>query len=104
MSEAAVITRRIPPDSLPDSLGRVLVIDDEAEIRESLETLLQLEGYMVSSAGTAREGLTMLGERSFDIVLLDMALPDKNGMDGFAEIHMLNALPTVIMITAYGNV
>ncbi len=104
MSEAAVITRRTPPESLPDSVGRVLVIDDEAEIRESLETLLQLEGYTVSSAGTAREGLTSLGERTFDIVLLDLALPDKNGMDVLAEIHMLNPQQPVIMITAYGTV
>src|SRR5712671_7155613 len=104
MSEAAVITRRTPPESLPDSVGRVLVIDDEAEIRESMETLLQLEGYTVSSAATAREGLTLLGERTFDIVLLDLALPDKNGMDVLAEIHMLNPLQPVIMITAYGTV
>jgi DNA-binding NtrC family response regulator len=104
MSEAAVISRRSPPESIPDSLGRVLVIDDEAEIRESLETLLQLEGYAVSSAATGREGLTLLGERTFDIVLLDLALPDKNGMDVLAEIHMLNPLQPVIMITAYGTV
>src|SRR5882724_11048212 len=104
MSEAAVISRRSPPESIPDSLGRVLVIDDEAEIRESLETLLQLEGYTVSSAATGTEGTTLLGERTFDIVLLDLALPDKNGMDVLAEIHMLNPLQPVIMITAYGTV
>ncbi len=104
MSEAAVISRRVPPESLPESLGRVLVIDDEAEIRESLETLLQLEGYTVSSAATAREGMVWLGERSFDIVLLDLALPDKNGMDLLGEIHLLNPLQPVIMITAYGTV
>jgi DNA-binding NtrC family response regulator len=104
MSEAAVISRRSPPESIPESLGRVLVIDDEAEIRESLETLLQLEGYAVSSAATGREGLTLLGERTFDIVLLDLALPDKNGMDVLTEIHMLNPLQPVIMITAYGTV
>src|SRR3989449_11396385 len=104
MSEAAVISRRSPPESIPESLGRVLVIDDEAEIRESLETLLQLEGYAVSSAASGREGLTLLGERTFDIVLLDLALPDKNGMDVLAEIHMLNPLQPVIMITAYGTV
>jgi DNA-binding NtrC family response regulator len=104
MSEAAVISRRSPPESIPESLGRVLVIDDEAEIRESLETLLQLEGYAVTCAATGREGLTLLGERTFDIVLLDLALPDKNGMDVLAEIHMLNPLQPVIMITAYGTV
>src|SRR5258706_277512 len=72
MSEAAVISRRSPPESIPESLGRVLVIDDEAEIRESLETLLQLEGFAVSSAATGRDGLTLLGERTFDIVLFDL--------------------------------
>jgi DNA-binding NtrC family response regulator len=104
MSEAAVISRRMPPESLPENSGRVLVIDDEAEIRESLETLLQLEGYSVSTAATGREGLSQLGERSFDIVLLDLALPDRNGMDVLGEIHMLNPLQPVIMITAYGTV
>ncbi len=104
MSEAAVISRTMPPEIMPDNLGRVLVIDDEAEIRESLETLLQLEGYAVASAGTGREGLALLGERTFDIVMLDLALPDKNGMDVLAEIHMMNPLQPVIMITAYGTV
>jgi DNA-binding NtrC family response regulator len=104
MSEAAVISRRIPPEVVSENSGRVLVIDDEVEIRESLETLLQLEGYAVSTASTGREGLALLGERSFDIVLLDLALPDKNGMDILAEIHLLNPLQPVIMITAYGTV
>src|SRR5713101_1363917 len=104
MSEAAVISRRSVPEIVPDSLGRVLVIDDEAEIRESLETLLQLEGYAVASAATGNEGTALLGERTFDIVLLDLALPDKNGMDVLAEIRMLNPQQPVIMITAYGTV
>ena len=104
MSEAAVISRRMPPETLPENLGRVLVIDDEAEIRESLETLLQLEGYTVATAATGREGMALLGERNFDIVLLDLALPDRNGMDLLGEIHMLNPLQPVIMITAYGTV
>ena len=47
MSEAAVISRHIVHEAVPSSVGRVLIIDDEAEIRESLETLLELEGYQV---------------------------------------------------------
>jgi len=106
MSEAAVISRRSSPEniSMPESLGNVLVIDDEAEIRESLETLLQLEGYSVSTAATGREGLAHLSGRVFDVVLLDVALPDKNGMDLLAEIRMQNPEQAVIMITAYGTV
>src|SRR5712675_1111178 len=105
ISEVTPITRRsTPPETRPQSAGRILIIDDEAEIRESLETLLQLEGYTVAAAGTGREGLAQIGERAFDVVLLDLALPDKNGMDVLSEIRVLHAQQAVIMITAYGSV
>lgn len=104
MSEAAVITRRIVQEPLQDSLGRVLIIDDEAEIRESLETLLELEGYQVTSAATGTEGAARASEGTFDVILLDLALPDKSGMDVLAEIRIHNPAQSVIMITAYGTV
>src|SRR5438309_10565516 len=105
ISEVTPITRRsTPPETRPQSAGRILIIDDEAEIRESLETLLQLEGYTVAAAGTGREGLAQIGERAFDVVLLDLALPDKNGMEVLAEIRLLHPQQAVIMITAYGTV
>jgi DNA-binding NtrC family response regulator len=104
MSELAVIPRRIVPEQASQSAGRILIVDDELEIRESLETLLELEGYMVSVASTGREGLTLIGERNFDVVLLDLALPDKNGMDLLSEIRLLHPEQAVIMITAYGTV
>ncbi len=105
MSEAAFISRHSgTPDSFSSPMGSILVIDDEAEIRESLETLLQVEGYSVASAATGCQGLAELGERTFDVVLLDLALPDKNGMDVLAEIHMVHPEQAVIMITAYGTV
>ena len=82
ISEVTTFPRRSTPErTQPESAGRILIIDDEAEIRESLETLLQLEGYTVVVAGSGREGLAHIGQRSFDVVLLDLALPDKNGMD-----------------------
>jgi len=104
VSEVTPIPRRNTPESAPASAGRILIIDDEAEIRESLETLLQLEGYTVVVAGTGREGLAEIGQRSFDVVLLDLALPDKNGMDVLSEIRLLHPQQAVIMITAYGTV
>lgn len=103
MSEAAVITRR-PSEVSSLSEGLVLIIDDEAAIRESLETLLELEGYAVESASSSEEGLVHLGERPFDLVLLDLALPDRNGLDMLAEIHAHDPYLSVIMITAYGTV
>jgi DNA-binding NtrC family response regulator len=110
MSDLAVsgvtpIPRRSAPQrTLPESAGRILIIDDEAEIRESLETLLQLEGYTVEIAGSGNDGMAQIGQRTFDVVILDLALPDKNGMDVLAEIRMLHPQQAVIMITAYGTV
>jgi DNA-binding NtrC family response regulator len=103
MSEAAVISRQSVGES-PDHAGFVLIIDDEAAIRESLQTLLELEGYAVECAATGEEGLSRLGERPFELVLLDLALPDRNGIDLLSEIRTLDPQLSVIMITAYGTV
>ena len=58
----------------------------------------------VQSAATADEGLTRIGDRPFDLVLLDLALPDRNGMELLAELHSHDPQLAVIMITAYGTV
>ena len=104
MSEVAVITSKSLPENVSDAVGSVLIVDDEAEIRESLETLLQLEGYRVVTAASALEGLAQIGDRAFDVVLLDLALPDRSGMDVLAEIRLANPQQAVIMVTAYGTV
>jgi DNA-binding NtrC family response regulator len=104
MSEAAVIVRHNSGETSLPAAGSVLIIDDEAAIRESLETLLELEGYAVQSAATGEEGLARIGERSFDLVLLDLALPDRDGMDLLAEIRLQDPGLSIIMVTAYGTV
>jgi len=105
VSDLTPVPRRSAPRrTQPESAGRILIIDDEAEIRESLETLLQLEGYTVEIAGSGNDGMAQIGQRTFDVVILDLALPDKNGMDVLAEIRMLHPQQAVIMITAYGTV
>ncbi len=84
--------------------GRVLIIDDEAGIRESLQALLEIEGYRVETASTGTEGIAKAGTQNYDVVLLDLALPDRNGMDVLAELRSLDPRQAVIMITAYGTV
>jgi len=102
MSELATIPRHSMGEG--SSSGSVLIIDDEAAIRESLETLLEMEGYEVQSAATAEEGLTRIGDRPYDLILLDLALPDRNGIDLLVELHSHDPHLAVIMITAYGTV
>ncbi len=104
MSEAAVITSRHLGDSSISPVGSILIIDDEAAIRESLQTLLELEGYNVDTAATGEEGLARIGQNTFDLVLLDLALPDRDGMDLLAELRTHDSQFSVIMITAYGTV
>jgi DNA-binding NtrC family response regulator len=103
MAEAAVLTRR--PVSTDVSVpGTILIIDDEAAIRESLETLLEMDGYNIAVAESAEEGLARIAERPFDLVLLDLALPDRSGMEVLREIRERDSQLAVIMITAYGTV
>ena len=104
MPEAAVLTRRPENESARGDAGFVLIIDDEAAIRESLQTLLEMEGYNVTTAANGEEGLAKLGDRPFELVLLDLALPDRNGIDLLAEIREQDRHLSVIMITAYGTV
>jgi len=104
MAEAAVIPRRAINQPREGVAGCVLIIDDESEIRESLQTLLEMEGYEVETAVDGQDGLLHLGERPFDLVLLDLALPDRNGMEVLQEIRARDPLLSVVMITAYGTV
>jgi DNA-binding NtrC family response regulator len=86
------------------SKGTILVVDDESEIREGLELLLTSEGYSVSCAETGEAGLSLLEERPFDLVLLDVSLPGRNGLDLLREIHRRDPALSVILITAYGSI
>ena len=104
MSEAAVIARHSVSDTSVPTMGSVLIIDDEAAIRESLQTLLEMDGYTTETAESGKEGLTRAGEKPFDLILLDVALPDANGIDLLAELRQRDPNLPVIIITAYGTV
>jgi DNA-binding NtrC family response regulator len=96
----------IPGEDLANSgfQGRILVIDDEADIRESLETLLDLEGYAVDLATGGREGLRMMEGREYDLVLLDLMMPDMSGLEVLDEVRQRDTETPIFMITAYGSI
>ncbi|MBI3278966.1 MAG: sigma-54-dependent Fis family transcriptional regulator [Acidobacteria bacterium] len=91
-------------DTPTQSKGRILVIDDEGDIRESLETLLGMEGYAVEGAATATEGTRALARTNYDLVLLDLMLPDRSGMEVLKEIRQRDTITPVIFLTAYGSI
>jgi DNA-binding NtrC family response regulator len=86
------------------SQQRILIIDDEAGIRDSLETLLGLEGFVVETAPDGQAGLDLLTRHTYDLLLLDLALPGESGIDLLPRIKALVPDLPVIMITAYGTV
>src|SRR5258708_20545878 len=85
------------------SKGSILVVDDESEIREGLELLLRGEGYGVSSAETGESGLEKLEQHPYDLLLLDVSLPDRNGLDMLNAIHRPDPQLSIFLITASGS-
>ncbi|HEU5340267.1 sigma-54 dependent transcriptional regulator [Edaphobacter sp.] len=83
---------------------RILIIDDEAAIRESLDTLLTLEGFVISTASDGTAGMDLLARNQYDLLLLDLALPGESGIDLLPRIREMQPEMPVIMITAYGTV
>ena len=96
-------TKRISAPLEQSNAGRVLIIDDEAAIRESLQMLLEDEGYEVFNAQDGEEGLNLLDTHAFDLILLDFQLPDRNGLEILKDIRERDPEMAVIMITAYGT-
>ncbi|MYC82958.1 MAG: sigma-54-dependent Fis family transcriptional regulator [Acidobacteria bacterium] len=84
--------------------GSILVVDDEPAIRESLEFLLSEANYKVALAEGGLEGLKKLESDLFDLVLLDVMMPDKNGLEVLEEIGRSSPETAVIMITAFGTI
>jgi two-component system, NtrC family, nitrogen regulation response regulator NtrX len=87
-------------------MNHVLIVDDEAEIRTSLEEILREEGYSVSTAGTGAEAIMLLQDAPYDVVLLDIWLPDRDGLDVLSDVHALPAesRPEVVIISGHGTI
>ncbi len=97
-------TATLAPPSAAATTARLLIIDDEPSIRESLDTLLTLEGFDVTLAPDGAKGLDILSHDEFDLLLLDLALPGESGIDLLPRITAMHPNLPVIMITAFGTV
>ncbi|MBN8687331.1 MAG: response regulator [Chitinophagales bacterium] len=75
----------------------ILVIDDEAQMRRLLDITLQTNGYLVTCAATAKEGLIQAANHPPDLVLLDLGLPDKSGQDVLKSLRQWYTNPIIIL-------
>lgn len=80
-------------------MSKILIIEDDSDLREGLAFALELEGYETAQARTLRDARALLEETSWDLLLLDCNLPDGSGFDLVAELHGVCATP-VFMLTA----
>ena len=85
-------------------MNKILIIDDEVQIRSLLARMLELEGYEVCQAGDCKAALKQLEIQSPDVALCDVFLPDGNGVDLVLNIKKIAPNVEVILLTAHGNI
>lgn len=80
---------------------RILVVDDEAGVRESLAANLELEGYTVVEARDGAEAVELFSRGEFDVVVTDVRMPRMNGVDAFRHMKQLRPGVAVVLMTAF---
>ncbi|NIO49511.1 MAG: response regulator [Candidatus Aminicenantes bacterium] len=83
---------------------KILIIDDERGIRSSLKGILEDEGYSIKTANTGEDCLKLLEWQNFDLILLDIWLPEMDGIEVLKKIKTMDENPQVVMISGHGTV
>ncbi len=84
--------------------ARILIVDDEFSVRDSLYHWFQKEGYEVTAAAGAAEAFKAIEEQPYDVALLDVKLDGMDGLELQGHIHRLDPQAVVIIITAFASV
>jgi len=87
-------------------MNHILVVDDEATIRESLEGILREEGYAVTTTPSGEEAVVLLRDAPYDVLLLDILLPDRDGLEVLNDTRSLTAenRPEVIVVSGHATI
>ena len=89
---------------MPDQENpRILIIEDDPGQARLVQKHLERKGYVIEVAADGNEGLAMLEQATYDSILLDYNLPQRNGMDVLAALTRVRSAPPVIMVTGNGN-
>ena len=84
--------------------GHILIIDDEASLRQTMARILQRAGYEVTTASSGKDGLTLVSEHPFDLLYLDIRMPDMGGLELLKTIHARYPDLPIILFTAQPDV
>jgi len=79
--------------------GHILVVDDEANLRQTVARVLQRAGFEVTTAASGKEGLTLLSQQVFDLVFMDIRMPDMTGLETLQTINANYPKLPVILFT-----
>ncbi|MEP3388984.1 MAG: sigma-54 dependent transcriptional regulator [Reichenbachiella sp.] len=85
-------------------MTKILIIDDEKNIRHTLREILEYEKYQIEEAENGKVGLDKLKEEDFDVVLCDVKMPEMDGIEVLEHARALDHIPQFIMISAHGNI
>jgi DNA-binding NtrC family response regulator len=100
-TKAAKKTTKATPKKRADI--NVLVVDDEKNLTLAMRRLLSAEGYRAETAGSGDEAVEIVKETAFDIIFLDVNMPDMNGLETFKKLNKVSPDSSVVMITGYGK-
>ena len=86
--------------SVPTTTGRILVVDDEPSVRESVGYALEQEGFDVTLAEDGEDAETKLEDVAFDLLILDIMMPGKSGLDICREVRSQSPVPIILLTAA----
>lgn len=85
-------------------MKKILIVDDDAELRANLSEILKGAGYHIAEAPSGTEAIDKIASKDFDVVLLDLMMPKMNGIETLTELKKVTPKIKVIMITAFATV
>jgi DNA-binding response OmpR family regulator len=86
-----------------DTARRILIIDDDQSIRQSLSIALSRAGYQVTEASDGAEAMRLWRERGADLVITDLQMPDKNGLEVILELRAFSRTTPIIAMSGGGQ-